>query len=503
MSETRPAQRVVIVGGGTAGWMTAAALSRYLGGGAAAITLVESPDIGSIGVGEATIPPIRDFNQRLGIDEADFIRATRASIKLAIEFVGWGGAGDRYMHPFGDIGRDFDSIAFHQYWLAHRDQPGIGRFDDYALSAIAARSAKFAPPSADPRSVLSQLAYAYHFDAGLYAQFLRDWAVGHGVVHIEGTVDAVESDGATVAAIRLADGQRIEGDLFIDCTGFRGLLIDGALGVGWQDWSDQLLCDRAFAVPSARTEPVLPFTRSTADSGGWRWRIPLQHRTGNGIVFSSAHMSDDAARAALLAGLDGDALDEPRLIRFRPGVRDRLWAGNVVAMGLAGGFVEPLESTSIHVIQAGIARLLWLFPAGAPTNAERDAYNASMRDLYDYIRDFILLHYRLTSRTEPFWQAARNAPLPDSLLSRMDQFMDKGRIAPATQDLFAPVSWAAVMLGQGMVPTGHDPLIAGTDRARAIQAMRQLADTYQRAAAAMPDHTAALDALMQRRAAAA
>ncbi|WP_086738421.1 tryptophan halogenase family protein [Erythrobacter colymbi] len=491
MTHAIPVETLVIVGGGTAGWMAAAAASRFLDDGRRTIVLVESEEIGTVGVGEATIPPILNFNAKLGIAEADFVRATQATFKLGIEFANWGNVGERYMHPFGSIGRDLEGVAFHQIWSKFREQAGIGPIADFSMACVAAKAGKFAPTASDPRSPLSQLGYAYHFDAGLYARFLRGYAEDNGVIRHEGRIERVEQDGESgfVTAVVLSDGRRIAGDLFVDCSGFRSLLLGQTLSVSYHDWSQWLPCDSALAVPSQRTEPLLPYTRATAHGAGWQWRIPLQHRTGNGHVYCSAFMDDGEAERLLLANLDGAPLAQPRKIGFTAGVRDRLWEKNVIALGLSGGFIEPLESTSIHLIQTGISKLLWLFPDKRCTATERDEYNRLMREQFDYIRDFIVLHYKATARGDtPFWLQMRDMPIPDSLARKIDLFREKGRILRYDHDLFDIPSWVAVMLGQGIVPAGHDAVADALDDERVIAALRTLSSHYTEQAQRMPAH---------------
>ena len=484
-------EKLVILGGGTAGWMTAAAFSRFLSDGKREITLVESDEIGIVGVGEATIPPIRDFNHRLGIDERAFIRETGATIKLGIEFDGWGKIGERYLHPFGKLGHDFQGVDFHQYWLKHRQ----GNLEDYWLASHLARQTKFAPPAADPRSPLSGLAYAFHFDAGLYAAFLRKQSEEQGTKRIEGIVQSVERDGESgnITALTLKDGQRVEGDFFIDCSGFRSLLLGAEIGSPYVDWSQWLPCDRAFAVPSKRTEPLRPATRSSAMKGGWQWRIPLQHRTGNGLVYSSSHLSDDEALAHLMAHLDGEPLADARPIRFTAGMRRDFWQHNVVAIGLSSGFIEPLESTSIHLIQTGIARLMFLFPDKDASPALRDEYNQIMREQYEFIRDFIILHYHANQREDSdFWRDLASMDIPGTLQDRIDLFKAGGRIRHHAHDLFAPHSWAAVLIGQNILPHGYDPLVDSMDDAKVVSAMGQISHGFRRAAGDAPLHADAL-----------
>ncbi len=401
--------QVVIVGGGTAGWMAAAALSRFFDDGRRTITLIESDAIGTVGVGEATIPAIRSFNAMLDIPEADFLRETRGTYKLGIEFVNWGRRGDRYFHPFGTYGQDLHGIPFHQLWLREyaRSGAGAGTINEYSMSAAAAGLGRFARPASAAQSVVKELGYAYHFDAGLYAAYLRRMAERQGVRRIEGQITRVNRNAQTgdVDSVILDNGTVISGDLFIDCSGFRGLLIEESLDTGYEDWSHWLPMDRALAVPSRSPGPPDPFTRATAHSAGWQWRIPLQHRTGNGHVYSSAFMADDKAGEILLAHLETAPFAEPRGLRFQTGMRRKAWNHNVVAIGLSSGFIEPLESTSIHLIQNGIARLFALFPDLPIRSIERDEYNRGMRDLFEDVRDFVILHYKATQRDDSeFWR---------------------------------------------------------------------------------------------------
>ena len=488
-----PIRKVVIVGGGTAGWMAAAALSRLVAGGVS-VTLVESEEIGTVGVGEATIPSLLDFNRAMGFDEDAFVRATQATFKLGIEFRDWAAPGDAYLHPFGVHGRDADGVGFHQLWLRQRQAGGSvdpGEIGDYCLSAVAARLGRFTRPAANPAAVLSTLSYAFHFDAALYARFLRGHAEDEGVVRVEGRVVSVEQDSETgfLTAIALADGRRLDGELFVDCSGFRALLIGDALAVPFTSWQHRLPCDRAWAVPSARSGPAAPYTRASADSAGWRWRIPLQHRVGNGHVYSSAHTSDEAARDALLAGLDGDALAEPRQLRFEAGRRDRLWDRNCVAIGLSGGFLEPLESTSIHLIQSGVMRLLSLFPDRGFDRTEIDVYNRLLLREYEQVRDFIILHYHATTRTDsPFWNHCRTMPLPETLREKLALWSGKARLLREAGELFTPDSWLAVLLGQRVIPAGHDPLAAAFPVAETTRYMAHLKALIRDTAGAMPTH---------------
>ncbi len=452
-------RNIVIVGGGTAGWMAAAALSRFVGGDAA-IHLIESDDIGTVGVGEATIPQIRLFNQGLGIDEDDFVRATQGSFKLGIEFVDWLKPGHSYLHAFGGIGRGLGLLPFHHYWLRHQSNGGQRGLWDFSPTAIAASHNRFGQVPERPGAPPTGIAYAYHFDAGLYAQYLRRYAEARGVKRTEGVVAGVGQNAETgfVEAVTLATGVSIKGDLFIDCSGFRGLIIEQVLNSGYDDWSSMLPCNRALAVPCASVTPLTPYTRSTARDAGWQWRIPLQHRTGNGYVYSSDYISDDAATETLLGNLDGEPLAEPRQLRFVTGKRRQIWKKNCVALGLASGFLEPLESTSIHLIQSGIARLLTLFPGSGFAQADIDEYNNQSDFEFTSIRDFIILHYRANHREGAFWQNCRDIIIPDTLQHKIDLFTANGRITRFNEELFTELGWLQVMWGQGLRPSGYHPL---------------------------------------------
>jgi tryptophan halogenase len=483
-------REVVIVGGGTAGWMAAAAFARFLNNGYTRITLIESAEIGTIGVGEATIPPLITFNRMLGINENEFLRATKGTLKLGIEFVGWGGEGERYFHPFGYHGHDLEGVHFHQLYLRERKQRVMQDISAWSMSAVAAQLGKFARPPADARPPFGQLLYAFHFDASLYARFLRAYAEGRGVTRIEGKIVDVAQDGESgfVDAVVLEDGRRIEGDLFIDCSGFRGLLIEQALNTGYEDWTHWLPCDRAVAVPSALAGPPDPFTRATTRPAGWQWRIPLQHRMGNGHVYSSADMSDEEAERLLLDNLEGEPLDQPRRLSFTTGRRRLAWNANVVSMGLSSGFVEPLESTSIHLIQSGIAKLISLFPDKRFNPVERDEYNRQMHDLFEDVRDFVILHYKATRGATGFWQRCREMEIPASLQQKIDLFRAKARVFREGLDLFATTSWVAVFLGQHIVPEDYEPAADALDEAKVAQALEQMRIGYLETAQAMPTH---------------
>ena len=487
----RRIRRIVIVGGGAAGWMTAAALARAMDRDRE-ITLIESEEIGIIGVGEATIPPIKLFNQTLGIDERAFLSATQGAFKLGIQFVDWARKGHRYFHPFGPYGRAYDMVQPHQHWLKARMEGETAPLDDHSMAWAAASRNRFALPSSDPRTVGSTYDYAYHFDASLYAKFLRAFAEARGVTRVEGKVAGAELRAADgfVERVRFEDGRTIDGDLFIDCSGFRALLIGQALRVGLQDWTHWLPCDRAVAVPCASSPDFSPYTRSTAREAGWQWRIPLQHRTGNGYVFCSGLIGEDDAAATLMLNLDGEALADPRLIKFAAGRRDVQWTRNVVAIGLSSGFVEPLESTALHLIQSGISRLLAFFPDLDFDPMVTEEYNRIGINEIERIRDFLILHYHLTQRDDsPLWRNAAAMDIPDTLRWRIDHFRRFGRVVSDTADLFAAQSWVAVHVGQFNDPERVDPLLSyGGDEGRAW--LGRLRAAMVATAEAMPDHRA-------------
>ncbi|GAB3459138.1 tryptophan 7-halogenase [Massilia terrae] len=484
-------REILIVGGGTAGWMAAAGLSRVLPQ-ECRIRLVESEEIGTVGVGEASIPSIRLFNEALGIDEDDFLRHTQGSFKLGIEFVDWGGLGQAYFHGFGTIGQDLGAAAFHHYWLKLHQLGEAGDLADYAITSAAPRRNKFMRARRDmPGSPMADLAHAFHFDAGLYARYLRRFCEARGVLRTEGRVQHARLRAADgfIESVVLASGEVVEADLFIDCSGFRGLLIEGALHTGFDDWSHWLPCDRALAVPGAPAGPLLPYTRCTAGRAGWRWRIPLQHRIGHGHVYSSKYLSDDEAAAELLAGLDGEALAEPRLLRFVTGKRRKVWNRNCVAMGLAAGFMEPLESTSIHLVQSAIARLAALFPTRDFRQADTDEFNRQTDFEYERIRDFLILHYHQTARTDsPFWNFCRTMDVPETLLRKIELFKGQGRIFRENSEMFSEASWFQVMHGQGLRARGYHPLAD----AHAIDAVRahlqQVRAVIARCVDLMPTH---------------
>lgn len=484
-------RKVVIVGGGTAGWMTAAALAKIMGGlPDLEITLVESDEIGTVGVGEATIPQSSLFNSLLGIDEHDFVRRTHGTYKLGIEFVDWTHIGHRYVHPFGSYGLDMLGIEFHHHWLKGRALGDRSELDDYSLSVVAGLHGRFTHPRQDqPNSPIGKISYAFQFDAGLYARYLRGMAEAGGVKRFEGKVVDVRQDGESgfVRSILLQSGREIEGDLFVDCSGFRGLLIEQVMKAGFEDWSKWLPCDRAFAVPCESSGDQQPLTRSTARCAGWQWRIPLQHRTGNGYVYSSAHISDDEAAATLLGNLDGAPLADPKPLRFTAGHRRKAWVKNVVALGLAGGFLEPLESTSIHLIQTGIAKLMTLFPTRRFDQAEIDRFNALTVKEYIDIRDFLVLHYKATTRDDSdFWNYCRTLEPPEGLASKLRMFRSNGRVFREDTELFTETSWLSVMVGQGIQAGGYHPAADLLPAEETLKRLAHIREVVARTAERLP-----------------
>ncbi|HZW17117.1 MAG TPA: tryptophan halogenase family protein [Brevundimonas sp.] len=492
-----PIRSILIVGGGTAGWMAAAALQRTLGPHVD-ISLVESEEIGIVGVGEATVPPIRDFNAMIGLDEAEFMRETRATLKVAIAFQDWGRLGARYIHPFGTFGPGPTLGDFQQTFFALQSKGAVGPLGDYSICWRAAEAGKVGPRDPDPRSPRNGLFTAYHFDAGLYARYLRKVCEGRGVRRTEGKVVGVvqRPDDGFVDGITLEGGRSLSADLYIDCTGFRGLLIEGALKAGYEDWSHWLPVDRAVAAPCAKVGPAPPYTLSTAREAGWQWRIALQHRTGNGYVYCSDHISDDAARQTLLAHLEGEPLAEPRTLRFVTGRRKAFWDRNVVSLGLSSGFIEPLESTSIHLVQSGITRLLQHFPDRAFSPVNIAAYNRRLGREVELIRDFVILHYHATQRDDtPFWRQVATMPIPDSLAERVEVFRDRALLYQVGADeYFSQGSWLAVMYGQGIQPRTFNPLYEYQQHERSAARFRNISDVLARVVKDLPDHEAWLKA---------
>ncbi len=474
--------------------MTAAALANALQG-SCRIALVESEEIGSVGVGEATIPPIKYFNRLLGIDENALLAATQGTFKLGIEFVDWTRPQQRYFHPFGQFGAEFDTVPLYHYWLRERERGDDTPLQDYALAWVAARAGKFELPAADIRQVQSSLDYAYHFDASLYARFLRTYAEQRGVRRSEGKVVDVtlRDDDGFIQSVTLDGGAVIEGDLFVDCSGFRGLLIEGALKAGFDDWSRWLPCDRAVAVACTHCSELTPYTRSTAHAAGWQWRIPLQHRMGNGHVYCSQFISDDEAAGTLLGNLEGEPLGSPRQLRFSTGRRKDSWSRNCVAVGLSAGFMEPLESTSIHLIQTAVTRLLALFPDRDFDPYAAREYNRLTQIEYERIRDFLILHYHAVQRDEPLWRQTASMSIPDTLQYKIEQFRRYGRLVAENMELFQNANWLAVPAGQEVWPRRYHPLTdmrSGVDATGRLRGMRQL---IAEAADRMPSHQQYID----------
>jgi tryptophan 7-halogenase len=483
MTEQR-VKKVVIAGGGTAGWVAAAALVKQLGP-MLDITLVESDEIGTVGVGESTIPTSRRFHQLLTIDEATFMRETQAAFKLGISFENWTGEGSHYFHSFGQIGRASTWMAdFHHFWLEARDKSFGGELGDYCYELQAANAQRFATGPDAP------IQYAYHLDATLYARFLRRLSEAAGVRRVEGKIAQVEQDPESgfLTALVLESGTRIEGDLFLDCTGFRALLIEQTLAAGFEDWTHWITTDSAFAVQTRATEPAVPYTRAIAHQAGWRWKIPLQHRVGNGIVFCSDFLAPDAARQQLLDSVEGDVLTEPRLIRYKTGQRRKVWDRNCIALGLSSGFIEPLESTSIHLIQVAVTRLIQSFPFSGVGEAQAERFNAQARHEMERIRDFIILHYHLNSRDEPFWQRCRDMAIPDTLAERLALFAESAHAYQAADDLFRVDSWVQVLLGQGLEPRGYHQLARMMPAEELRRALAGVRENIAAAVQSMPRH---------------
>lgn len=486
-----PIRKILIVGGGTAGWMAAAAISKKIPGRLCEIHVVESSEIGIVGVGEATIPPIRQMNRLLEINEDEFLAKTRGTFKLAIEFVDWMGSGSRYFHPFGPYGFN-PGLTFLHYWRRLRAETGdvAGGLEDYSLTAQASHAGKFQRFVAGPDNRKRLVDYAFHFDAGLYAGFLREQAESRGVRrHDRKIVGHRLNEDGFVEAVLFEDGSDFEADFFIDCSGFRGLLIGQALGVGYEDWSHWLPCDRAVAIPSEVIPELPPFTRATARGAGWQWRIPLQHRTGNGLVYCSRYLGDDEASAELAANLPTSASGDPRLVKFTTGRRNLFWHKNVVAIGLSSGFLEPLESTSIHLIQTAIEKLLNLFPDKRFRQADIDFYNRVTALEYEQVRDLVILHYVANGRVgSPFWDMCRAVEIPDSLKQRIELFKGYGRVFRTEDELFSPLSWTAVLEGQGIHPDSYDPLVEGISIESIAGGLGQARSHIARLVEAMPAH---------------
>jgi tryptophan halogenase len=487
----KPLRRILILGGGSSGWMSAALLARLFQG-MYDITLVESEDIGTIGVGEATIPAIKKYNELLGLDENEFMERCQASFKLGIQFENWLRKDHSYIHGFGVIGQDWEWLRCHHYWLKAHAQGRADDFAAYSINTAAALENKFLRAQTQMGdSPLSHIAHAFHMDASLFARFLSAYAQERGVKRVEGKVIdvALRGEDGFIESVKLADGQVLEADLFLDCSGFRGLLIEGALETGFVDWSHWLPCDSALAMPCARSENFTPYTRSIAHGSGWQWRIPLQHRTGNGHVYAKDFISDDEAASILKGNLDGEALADPLQVRFKAGKRTKLWNRNCVAIGLAGGFLEPLESTSLHLVQEGIVRLIRLFPDLDFNPGNIDEFNRQTDFEYERIRDFIILHYKATERDDtPFWNYCRNMQVPDTLQRKIDLWMANGRIFREDEELFSEESWIQVFIGQGMIPTGYDPQVDLKSDTQIAQYLSNIAAVIGKCVKVMPSH---------------
>jgi len=477
-------KKVVIAGGGTAGWMAAAAISKILGK-VLDITLVESDQIGTVGVGEATIPPLVTFHRLLDIKEQDFMAATQGTFKLGIAFENWRDLNENYIHSFGDTGHDHWTAGFQHFWLKDRERGSKTEYGDYCLELIAAKENKFAHL---PKQGLN---YAYHINATLYAKFLRKFSEGYGIKRVEGKIVDVETRGEDgfIKSLTLESGKIIEGDLFIDCTGFIGLLIEKTLKTGYEDWSHWLPCDSAVAIQTESVIEAIPYTRSIAHESGWQWRIPLQNRTGNGLVYCSRYINDSDARQLLLKNIVGSHLTEPRVIKFRPGQRLKHWNKNVVALGLASGFIEPLESTSIHLIQRGIIHLMQMFPHNGIRQPDIDEFNHKTRFEIENIRDFIILHYKVTNRQDsPFWRHCRSMPIPNSLTHRIDLFRESARVFKVPTELFGENSWIQVMLGQGLNPEQYHPVVDVMSDEELTRFMKGIKSQVTATVAKLPNH---------------
>lgn len=493
--------RIVVLGGGTAGWMAAAGIAKLLGD-QVRVELIESHDIGIVGVGEATLPHIRSYVERLGIDEDDFIRATHATYKLGIDFRDFARIGDSYIHPFGSFGEDVAGVPFHQFWLSLATQGHTRPIGDYSMAVAMARANRFAPPQPGT-GIASSFGYAYQFDATLFGPFMREFGVNNGVTRTESIVTRVHRDGASgdITGLELADGRHVEGDIFVDCSGFRSLLLGETLNEAWEDWSHWLPCDRAVAMPCMHAQnEIEPYTRAIAMPGGWRWRIPLQHRVGNGYVFASSFVNEDEAVSVLHQAIEGAGQADPRILRFRAGRRRNSWVGNVVAIGLSSGFLEPLESTSIYLSQMAITNLIELFPTGdGIDDGDRAEFNRLVDMEYDRIRDFLILHYHATERDDSdFWNHVRTMAIPDTLASKMELWRSTGRVEHYSEGLFLAPSWVAVYLGQRVTPTRLDPRTAFVDSGQLRLAMDSLRGTISDAVDSMPGHRAYLESRERR-----
>ncbi|MFO1367759.1 MAG: tryptophan halogenase family protein [Marinagarivorans sp.] len=496
MTESNNIKQIVIVGGGTSGWMVAAAMGKVFQGKECSITLIESEEIGTVGVGEATIPAILYFNKIIGLDEDDFLKFTHGTFKLGIEFVNWGSVGDSYFHPFGSYGTRIDRLAFQHYWQKLFNKGLVPDIQEFSFNVMASKANRFVRPVDIENSPLQEVAYAFHFDAGLYAQYLRGMAEKMGVRRINNLVERVNLRGRDgfIESVSLKTGECIEGELFIDCSGFRGLLIEEALKTGYDDWSHYLPCNRAVTVASKRLDPLPPYTRATALEAGWQWRIPLQHRTGNGYVFCDQYISDDRAVETLLSNIEGEPLAQPRFLKFLTGKRKKFWNKNCVAIGLASGFMEPLESTSIHLVQAAISKLIDLFPNADFCPEVIEKFNAQLSFEYQSIRDFLILHYKATSRADSaFWNYCRDMEVPQSLLDKIALYKEGGRVYRDSDESFSGISWLSVFRGQGITTEKYNPVADVYDEERLVARLKNIHEVIQRSVVACPTHEAFIE----------
>lgn len=491
MASTISVTSIAIVGGGSAGWMTAATLSKVLDLNKYRVTLVESDDIKGVSVGEATIPQITLFNRILGVDEAEFMRATKATYKLGIEFIDWKRRGHSYFHPFGTFGVNMDALPFHHFWLKRFNEGAGGDLSQYSIEAVAAKQCRFGKVNANTNSPLANMSYAYHFDSTLYANFLRDYAVKRGVKHIKGKVEAVSTHlNGHINTLALQNGQHIDAEFYVDCSGFRSLLLEKEMGATFTDWSDVLPCDSAIAVPCTSADSALkPYTQSTAKATGWTWRIPLQHRIGNGFVYASEFTERDTVLKELNQQLEGEPLAEPNILHWKTGVRPQSWIKNCVGIGLSAGFIEPLESTGLHLIQSAIARLMTLFPSKRFCQSDIDMYNRQTVREFEQIRDFIVLHYALTQRDDSeFWRYCQQIPLTDTLQQKMQIYKDSGRVFRVDNELFNETSWLAVMHGQGLRTDGYHPLVERMSSSLIDERLAHIASVIAKSATVLPEH---------------
>ncbi|MFU2508503.1 tryptophan halogenase family protein [Pseudoalteromonas sp. ASV78] len=481
-------EKIVILGGGSAGWMTAAMLAKVFSK-QLSITLIESPDIPTVGVGEATIPAIQTFNNVLGLDEHVFLKRTQGTYKLGIQFENWGQQGDSYQHAFGDIGRGLGITPFHHFWLKSSQEKTTQSLWEFSVNAIAANNNKFHPNPHIGKTPLAGLTYAYHFDAGKYAKLLQEFAIAQGVEYLSGTMESVKlGDNGLIKALELSDGQTIKGDFFIDCSGSSARLIEQALGVKYQSYQHWLFCDRAIAVQTKALKNTPPFTRSIAKDAGWQWQIPLQNRVGNGLVYSSQFMSAEQAEQQLLNSLETETITAPKHIKFTPGRREQQWFKNCLSIGLSSGFLEPLESTSLHLIQTSIARFIKLFPAHPDCELSAHAYNFQAKNEFEKIRDFIILHYAVNQKQQPFWQRCGTMTLPDSLQQRIALFKRTGTLSIQADELFSEVAWLQVLIGQGIRPQSYHPLARAISDSELDEFLSNIATIQQQYVTHLPTH---------------